>query len=80
MTEENHCYKNALAERINGILKDEYSLDATFADYEQAQRACKEAIELYNTRRTHWSLGFKTPAEVHRAAEMKSTTNEKINK
>ncbi|MDR2362708.1 MAG: integrase core domain-containing protein [Prevotellaceae bacterium] len=37
MTEENHCYENALAERMNGILKDEYSLDATFADYGQAQ-------------------------------------------
>jgi transposase InsO family protein len=68
MTEENHCYENALAERVNGILKDEYSLEATFADYGQAQRACKEAIGLYNTRRPHWSLGFKTPAEVHRAA------------
>jgi transposase InsO family protein len=68
MTEENHCYENALAERVNGILKDEYSLDATFADYGQAQRACKEATGLYNTRRPHWSLGFKTPEEVHRAA------------
>jgi transposase InsO family protein len=68
MTEENHCYENALAERVNGILKDEYSLDATFADSVQAQRACKEAIELYNTRRPHWRLGFKTPEEVHRVA------------
>jgi hypothetical protein len=30
MTEENHCYENALAERINGILKDEFHLDQTF--------------------------------------------------
>jgi transposase InsO family protein len=68
MTEENHCYENALAERVNGILKDEYSLTATFGDYCQAYRACKEAISLYNTHRPHWALGFKTPEEVHRAA------------
>ncbi|MDR2449020.1 MAG: integrase core domain-containing protein [Prevotellaceae bacterium] len=66
--EENHCYENASAERVNGILKDEYSLDIAFADYEQAQRTCKEAIGLYNMRCPHWSLGFKTPAEVHRAS------------
>ena len=56
------------AERVNGILKDEYSLDATFADYGQAQRACAEAITLYNTRRPHMALGLKTPTEAHRAA------------
>jgi putative transposase len=68
MTEVDHCYENALAERVNGILKDEYALDATFSDYNQACQSCKEAIRLYNTRRPHWSLGFKTPEEVHRAA------------
>jgi transposase InsO family protein len=68
MTEVDHCYENALAERVNGILKDEYSLDATFADYGQAHRACKEAVRLYNTRRPHWSLGLKTPEEVYKAA------------
>lgn len=31
MTEDNHCYENALAERVNGILKDEFYLDQTFA-------------------------------------------------
>jgi transposase InsO family protein len=51
MTEENHCYENALAERVNGILKDEYSLDATFIDHGHAQQARAEAIRLYNTRR-----------------------------
>jgi transposase InsO family protein len=68
MTEENHCYENALAERVNGILKDEYLLDATFTDYRQAEQACREAVRLYNTRRPHWALNFKTPEEVHRVA------------
>ena len=68
MTEDNHCYENALAERVNGILKDEYLLDATFRDLAHARRACGEAIVLYNTRRPHWSLKLKTPEEVHHAA------------
>jgi transposase InsO family protein len=68
MTEENHCYENALAERVNGILKDEYLLDSTFKDYRQAEKACREAVLLYNTRRPHWALKFKTPEEVHGVA------------
>jgi transposase InsO family protein len=68
MTEENHCYENAMAERVNGILKDEYLLDAIFVDYRQAQQACAAAIQMYNTRRPHSALGFKTPQEAHRAA------------
>ncbi|MDR2042305.1 MAG: integrase core domain-containing protein, partial [Tannerella sp.] len=67
MTEENHCYENALAERVNGILKDEYMLDSTFKDLRMAKKACSEAIELYNTKRPHWSLGLKIPEEVHQS-------------
>jgi len=65
MTEENHCYENALAEHVNGILKDEYFLSQTFKDFSQAEKACSEAIRLYNTRRPHWALKFKTPEQVH---------------
>ena len=68
MTEENHCYENAMAERVNGILKDEYMLDRTFKDFAQAEKSCREAILLYNTRRPHWSLALKTPEQVHYAA------------
>ncbi|MDR2359371.1 MAG: hypothetical protein LBD87_06190 [Prevotellaceae bacterium] len=48
--------------------KNEHALNSTFADYGQARRAGKEAIWLYNTRRSHSFLGFKTPEEAHRAA------------
>ena len=68
MTEENHCYENALAERINGILKDEFLLDSTFKSFEAAQKAVKQAVETYNTVRPHWSLELKTPEQVHRNA------------
>lgn len=66
MTEENHCYENALAERVNGILKQEYWLGGTFRNKEQAVEAVKEAVLLYNTRRPHQSLGYKIPEMIHR--------------
>lgn len=68
MTEENHCYENAMAERVNGILKEEFMLDSVFADKTIAIKAVKEAIETYNTRRPHWSLNLCTPQQVHKAA------------
>jgi putative transposase len=68
MTQENHCYENAKAERLNGILKQEYGLGETFACKKDAMRAVAEAIELYNWRRPHTALGYAVPMEVHRAA------------
>jgi transposase InsO family protein len=61
MTEENHCYENAIAERVNGILKDEFYLDQCFYSTGHAYNAAKYAIEIYNSKRLHLSLGYKTP-------------------
>ncbi|WP_317130631.1 integrase core domain-containing protein [Algibacter pacificus] len=66
MTEENHCYENAMAERVNGILKDEFYLDQTFDNMAHAKRATKNAINLYNEIRLHLSLDFKTPNMVYK--------------
>jgi transposase InsO family protein len=66
MTEENHCYENAMAERVNGILKNEYLLDSTFRNGTIAKKACAEAIATYNFKRPHWALELKTPQEVHK--------------
>lgn len=65
MTQENHCYENAKAERLNGILKQEYGLGKTFRSKQDAYKAVRQAVELYNTRRPHQSLGYQTPQEVH---------------
>lgn len=65
MGEAGNCYDNAVAERVNGILKDEYLLDTEFVDIEHAIQATMQAIYLYNHKRPHWSLGLKKPAEVH---------------
>jgi putative transposase len=61
MTEENHCYENAIAERVNGILKDEFYLDQCFFSTRHACIATKNSIEIYNSKRLHLSLGYKTP-------------------
>ena len=68
MTEENHCYENAMAERVNGILKDEFYLDQTFSSVVQAKKAAKNAIKLYNSKRLHLSLDYRTPNYVHQYA------------
>lgn len=68
MTDESHCYQNAVAERVNGILKDEFDLDAVFDNFDQMRRAVARAIFTYNTKRTHWSLNLKTPQEVYEQA------------
>ena len=68
MTQENHCYENAMEKRINGVLKNEFYLDQTFDDVSHAKRAAKNAINLYNQIRLHLSLDFKTPNNVHQNA------------
>jgi len=67
MTEEDHCAENALAERMNGILKQEYFLNRTFRTVEQARKAVDQAVHRYNTRRPHRSLNLETPETVHMA-------------
>lgn len=68
MTEHNHCYENAKAERVNGILKQEYGLDFVFRTKAQALLAIKQAIVLYNNRRLHQALKYRKPSEVHAEA------------
>jgi len=68
MTEENHCYENAMAERVNGILKQDFLLDEQFASKALALKAVKQAIQSYNIRRPHWSLNLSTPQQIHQAA------------
>jgi len=65
MTEEDHCAENALAERMNGILKSEYGLDQEFKTKVQLTKAVDQAIRLYGTRRPHTALGDRFPAQVH---------------
>jgi transposase InsO family protein len=65
MTEILHCYENAMAERVNGILKQEYEMDRTFRTKAQARAAFQQAVWLYNHRRPHLMLQYRFPADVH---------------
>ena len=65
MTESDHCAENAMAERMNGILKSEYGLDQRFKTKAQTHQAVAQAIHLYDTRRPHSALGHQFPAVVH---------------
>ena len=59
-------YENAIAERINGILKYEFGLKRTLPNLAVARKMVKEAVDLYNNERPHWSLELKTPEMAHR--------------
>ena len=67
MTDGYDCYQNALAERVNGILKNEL-LTAKPQDLEQASIMIDQAVRIYNHQRPHLALQYKTPDEVHRAS------------
>jgi transposase InsO family protein len=66
MTEETRCYENAVAERVNGILNQEYGLGCPLRGKKQALAAIDGAVFLYNTARPHLSLNYETPEKMHR--------------
>jgi hypothetical protein len=65
MTENGDPYENALAERMNRTLKEEFSLNGTFFSYEQAKQLAAEAILYYNQKRPHASCNYLTPNQAH---------------
>ncbi|NML22358.1 IS3 family transposase [Pseudoflavitalea sp. G-6-1-2] len=72
MTEDGSPYDNALAERVNGILKDEFGLDESFEDIEQVNLQVRQAIYLYNEKRPHMSCEMLTPNQMHQQRKIKS--------
>jgi putative transposase len=64
MTDGYDCYQNALAERINGILKDEFLL-TTCENKDQLEKMVDQSIEIYNSKRPHLKLNYKTPTFIH---------------
>jgi len=63
MTECGDPKENAVAERVNGIIKNELLMGMTFFSVEEVRKALKVAIDFYNNERPHMSLDWKTPAE-----------------
>jgi len=66
MTQNGDPYENALAERMNRTLKEEFGLGGTLPDKQIVIPLTKEAINLYNSRRPHLALNMKTPIQVHK--------------
>lgn len=81
-TQNSSPYENAVAERINGILKYEFGLNKIIPNLRTAQKMVKQAIEIYNNERRHYSLGMQTPAYAHKheAHKYKSYKKEKKEK
>jgi len=61
MTQSGSPYDNAIAERINGILKAEFGLGQTFESYARAVEPVCKAVARYNNVRPHISCGMLTP-------------------
>ena len=74
MTEQSDPYENAVAERINGILKGEFGLDDIFESYELLNFQVIQAIALYNQLRPHMSIGLLTPNQAHKQRKIKLKT------
>lgn len=73
MTDGYDCYQNALAERINGIIKNEL-LVVRPANIQQGKIMIRQAVNLYNNRRPHLALNYQTPNKVHQQKILASST------
>ncbi len=78
-TEKYDPYENAVAERVNGILKYEFGLKRTIPNLKLAAEMANQAVELYNSRRLHKSLKMKTPNQAHKLQNHQYATYRKEN-
>lgn len=65
MTENGDPYENAIAERVNGILKTEWLYDMNLHNYTESKEAIEQIIRIYNTERLHSSIEMLTPDQAH---------------
>ena len=71
MTEKYDPYENAIAERINGIIKQEFGVAQKIKDFKVKKKLIKNAIEIYNTKRPHLSNQMLTPKQMHEQKKLK---------
>jgi putative transposase len=74
MTQNSDPYENAVAERVNGILKQEFNIDKFNKDLNIMKQIVKESIEIYNEKRPHYSNYMLTPNQMHNQNEIKMRT------
>ncbi len=74
MTQNSDPYENAVAERINGILKQEFMIDSLHLELPMMQQIVKEVVDIYNNKRPHWSNHMLTPNQMHQQCIIKMKT------
>ena len=82
MTESYDPYANAVAERINGILKQEFLLEELNLPLSDMKQVIRDAVYKYNNIRPHYSCGYKTPEYMHhqKLIKIKSYKNKQFSK
>ena len=80
MTESYDPYANAVAERVNGILKQEFLLESLNLPFNLMKKVVAECVDIYNRMRPHCSCDYNTPEFMHRQSEVKMKTYKKKNK
>ena len=76
MTQNGDVYQNAVAERVNGILKIDFLLNHTFSSIQQATANAKQSVTIYNNERPHLSLGYQTPQDVYHKGQKQLDINQ----
>jgi len=66
MTENGDPYENAIAERVNGIIKTEWLYDMELKDYNDTYKAIEQIVRIYNSERPHSSVDMLTPDQAHK--------------
>ena len=77
MTEAYDPYQNAVAERVNGILKQEFMIDRHHVDLKTLSTIVKESIAIYNNERPHYSNFMLTPTQMHKQQSLAIRTYRK---
>jgi transposase InsO family protein len=77
MTQNSDPYENAVAERINGILKQEFMIDKYNLDLKMMKQIVKESVNIYNELRPHYSNYMLTPNKMHLQSQIKMRTIKK---
>lgn len=80
MTHPGSPQENSIAERINGILKNEWIYDIELKNYENAKREIKGIVKIYNEMRPHQSLNYATPNQIHEKVFSRHKTERVIGK
>jgi putative transposase len=74
MTQNSDPYENAVAERINGILKQEFLIDTCHQDLANMKKIIRETVTIYNSQRPHYSNHMLTPDQMHKQNKVQMRT------